>query len=224
MTNVVINKAAEHAIEKTKKELQERFNKLEQNMTNNMEYQSGLTGKIVSVVKWSLFGIGGLSVVGGGLEFFFKVSIQVDPTIAVIGAGVLGAVGCCGFCCLGMKAKFEQDQGKKYFKELRDIHIQGIKDASEESAKKAMESIKALGSKLEDVENYADQFNGSINNAGQVVDKTQQTVKELRELENQKIETVNQIEQKVKNEKEEVEERAALLKDAKDVINKLKKK
>ena len=76
-------------------------------------------GKCVVIVRWSLIGVGSVSLVGGLLSgLYFKESIEIPPFFQMVGGVGLGVLSCVGGCCLyklshslwrAKKAKTDQD-------------------------------------------------------------------------------------------------------------------
>lgn len=212
-----------YSVDRTTEKLQQKFDDMQKDFSK-MDYQAGCVGKVVSVVKWSLFVIGGGGFVGAGVEFFFKAPITLDPMTILIGTTVVGTVSCVAACCLRKKASFEQKEGEKYFTKLRGIYLNAIADASEESAQKTRDSISALGNKLEDVQKYKNQLDGSIENAEKSVTQIQTTASNIRGASQQVSDTIIQINQTMPQIKQQVQNRTDLLQQADNLLgNRVKK-
>lgn len=144
----------------------------------DFDYQDGCARRVSSAVAKTLIGIGGVSTVVAGADFFFRFS----PLSTLITTTGFAVVTCLGGCCLRIKINHERAQAERQYIQLKQELLEVTVDESNKIAIKTEESLSQFKTSIQSAGEQIERRDEAISQMGIVTHQIQETVIDLHQL------------------------------------------
>lgn len=152
----------------------------------DFDYQDGCARRVSSAVAKALIGIGGVSMAVAGVDLYFGFNLTSDPFSTLIITTSFATINCLGGCCLRIKINHERAQAERQYIQLRQRLLEVTVDESNKIVLQTHESLDQLDAAVQTAGEQIERRGQVINQMGIVNQQIQETVTQLREL-NQEV-------------------------------------